>query len=129
MLRVVARHADVCSPMIDISEAKAKVQVLGRELGRDTSAIRWTGGGSLFLHDDPGVERMAIRYAVEQYGGTEESIRAGGLFGNTETVRERVRQQIADGCDQIIVFQLPRVHMKSLMRFSEEVIPVFRSSH
>jgi hypothetical protein len=30
------------------------------------------------------------------------------------------------GADEINVFQLPRVHTKSLLRFSEEVIPQFR---
>lgn len=126
VLRIMASHADIASPMVPVVEAKPKVDAYCRELGRDPAAMRWVGGGSLFLHDDPNVEAMAIRFAMEQYGGTEESIRAGGLFGSTETVRERVRGQIADGCDAIIVFQLPRAHMKSLMRFSDEVIPAFR---
>jgi alkanesulfonate monooxygenase SsuD/methylene tetrahydromethanopterin reductase-like flavin-dependent oxidoreductase (luciferase family) len=126
MLRTIARHADLASPMVPLSEAKAKVSAYCAEIGRDPAEIRWTGGGSLFLHDDPAVERMAISYAIEHYGGTEESTRAGGLFGSTELVRERVRQQIAEGAEEIIVFQLPRVHMKSLMRFSDEVISAFQ---
>jgi alkanesulfonate monooxygenase SsuD/methylene tetrahydromethanopterin reductase-like flavin-dependent oxidoreductase (luciferase family) len=126
MLRTIARYADIASPMVPVAEAKAKVASYCSEIGRDAGEIRWVGGGSLFLHDDPNVEQMAIRYAIEQYGGTEESIRAGGLFGSADTVRQRVGEQIADGCDEIIVFQLPRVHLKSLMRFSDEVIAAFR---
>ncbi len=126
MLKLIAEHADVASPMIPVVDAKAKVDAYCRELGRDSASIRWVGGGSLYLHDDPNVEAMAIRYAIDQYGGTEESVRAGGLFGSAEDVRDGVRRQIADGCDEIIVFQLPRVHMKSLTRFSDEVIPAFR---
>jgi alkanesulfonate monooxygenase SsuD/methylene tetrahydromethanopterin reductase-like flavin-dependent oxidoreductase (luciferase family) len=125
LLRIIAKHADLASPMIPVVEAKPKISAVARELGRDISAMRWQGGGTLFLHDDPGVERMAINYAIEHFGGTEESVRTGGLFGNTETVRQRVREQIADGCTDIIVFQLPRVHMKSLMRFSDDIIPSF----
>jgi hypothetical protein len=45
-----------------------------------------------------------------------------------EAVRAGVRRQIAEGCDEIIVFQLPRVHAKSLVRFSEDVIPHFLSA-
>jgi alkanesulfonate monooxygenase SsuD/methylene tetrahydromethanopterin reductase-like flavin-dependent oxidoreductase (luciferase family) len=125
LLRIIAQHADLASPMIPIAEAKPKIAAACRELNRNIDQIRWTGGGTLFLHDDPNVERMAINYAIEHFGGTEESIRAGGLFGNTDTVRQRVADQIAEGCTDIIVFQLPRVHMKSLMRFSDDIIPSF----
>jgi alkanesulfonate monooxygenase SsuD/methylene tetrahydromethanopterin reductase-like flavin-dependent oxidoreductase (luciferase family) len=125
MLRVIAKHADLASVMVPLAGAKPKIAAACRELGRSIDDIRWTGGGSLFLHDDPQVEQMAIRYAIEHYGGTEESIRAGGLFGNTDAVRQRVADQIAEGCTDIIVFQLPRVHMKSLARFSDDIIPAF----
>ena len=125
VLRTVARHAAIASPMIPITEARPKVEAFCAELGRDPGEIRWVGGGSLFLHGDPRVEQQAIAYAMEQYGGSEEDIRAGGLFGSSEAVREGVRRQIADGASDIIVFQLPHVHMKSLLRFSDEVIPAF----
>lgn len=132
MLRVMAKHADIISPMTDpllpIGEARTKISALCREFGREFDALRWTGGGSLFLHDDPAVERMAIDYAIEHFGGTEDSIRAGGLFGNLDTVRQRVRDQLAEGCTDVVVFQLPHIHMKSLTRFSDEVIPEFTGS-
>jgi alkanesulfonate monooxygenase SsuD/methylene tetrahydromethanopterin reductase-like flavin-dependent oxidoreductase (luciferase family) len=125
MLRTIAKHADIASPMIPLPEARAKVAAMCAEIGRDPDEIRWTGGGSLFLHDDPGVEQSAVAYAIEHYGGTEADIRAGGLFGSTEAVRDGVRRQIAEGADEIIVFQLPRVHIRSLIRFSDEVISAF----
>jgi alkanesulfonate monooxygenase SsuD/methylene tetrahydromethanopterin reductase-like flavin-dependent oxidoreductase (luciferase family) len=66
-----------------------------------------------------------MEFALQEYGGTEESIR-NGLFGSAADVRAGVERQVAAGATEIIVFQLPRLHPKSLARFSEEVIPAFR---
>ena len=125
MLRVIAKHANTASPMIEIGDAKSKVDADCHELGRDPREIRWEGGGQLFLHDDPLVQERAVRWAREQYGQTEEQIRSS-LFGSLEDVHMAVRRQADAGAEQINVFQLPRVHAKSLFRFSEEVIPQFR---
>jgi alkanesulfonate monooxygenase SsuD/methylene tetrahydromethanopterin reductase-like flavin-dependent oxidoreductase (luciferase family) len=125
MLRAIAKYADLASPMIDLAEAKKKVDSYCGELGRNPAEIRWTGGGMLFLHDDPRVQQQAVDFALKTWGGTEESIRAG-LFGSAQDVRDAVARQIAAGAGEVIVFQLPRVHMKSLLRFSDEVIPAFQ---
>jgi alkanesulfonate monooxygenase SsuD/methylene tetrahydromethanopterin reductase-like flavin-dependent oxidoreductase (luciferase family) len=125
MLRLVAAHADAASPMIAIKNAKAKVDGYCHEIGRDPAGIRWAGGGSLFMHDDPATTQRAITWAAQQYNQTEDEVRAGGLFGTADDVRDGVRQQIADGADDIIVFQLPRVYTKSLIKFSDEVISAF----
>jgi alkanesulfonate monooxygenase SsuD/methylene tetrahydromethanopterin reductase-like flavin-dependent oxidoreductase (luciferase family) len=125
MLRVMAKHADVVSPMIGMSEAKPKVEAYARELGRDPSAIQWEGGDSFFLHDDPDVIDRVVRFAMEQYSQTEQQVRAG-MFGSVDDVRAAVRRQVDEGADRINVFQLPRVHTESLLRFSDEVIPQFR---
>ncbi len=124
-LRVIAKYADVATPMIPLAEARAKVEAYCREIGRDPSEIRWSGGGPLFLHDDPAVQQRAIDYAEKQYGTPEEEMRRG-LFGSAADVRAGVQRQIDEGYDDIVVFQLPRVHPQSIERFSEEVIPAFR---
>lgn len=125
MLRVIAKHADTVSPMIDMSAAKLKIDAYCREIGRDPGALRWEGGGQLFLNDDLLIQERAVRWAMEQYSQTEEEMR-GQFFGSLEQVRARVQQQADAGADEINVFQLPRIHTKSLLRFSEEVIPQFR---
>jgi alkanesulfonate monooxygenase SsuD/methylene tetrahydromethanopterin reductase-like flavin-dependent oxidoreductase (luciferase family) len=125
MLRVIARHADMASPMIDLREAKTKVEAYCREIGRDPATLRWEGGGQLFLHDDPAVQDRAVRWAMEQYTQSEEEIRQQ-FFGSVDAVRARVREQADQGADEINLFQLPRIHIKSLLRFSEQVIPEFR---
>jgi alkanesulfonate monooxygenase SsuD/methylene tetrahydromethanopterin reductase-like flavin-dependent oxidoreductase (luciferase family) len=125
MLRAIARHADLASPMIDVAEAKTKVEAYCREIGRDPGEIRWTGGDNLFLHDDPEVQQKAMEFALREYGGTEEQIRRG-LFGSAADVRAGVQRQIDAGVEEMIVFQLPRMHARSLLRFSDEVIPAFR---
>jgi alkanesulfonate monooxygenase SsuD/methylene tetrahydromethanopterin reductase-like flavin-dependent oxidoreductase (luciferase family) len=125
MLRVMAKHADMVSPMIPIPEARPKIEAYAREFGRDPSWLKWEGGGSLFLHDDPLVVERVLRFAMEQYSQTEDQVRAG-LFGSVDDVRASVRRQVDEGADEINLFQLPRVHIQSLLRFSEEVIPHFR---
>jgi alkanesulfonate monooxygenase SsuD/methylene tetrahydromethanopterin reductase-like flavin-dependent oxidoreductase (luciferase family) len=122
MLRIMAKHADVLSPMIDMTEARSKVEACCREIGRNPEELRWEGGGQLFLNDDPLVQERAVQWAMAQYNQTEEEIR-GQLFGSLEDVRARVGEQMDAGADEINVFQLPRVHVKSLLRFSEQVIP------
>jgi alkanesulfonate monooxygenase SsuD/methylene tetrahydromethanopterin reductase-like flavin-dependent oxidoreductase (luciferase family) len=125
-LRVIARHAAIASPMLPLPEAKTKVAAYCAETGRDPGEIRWAGGGSLFLHDDPTIVEQALRWAVQTYGEAEEGqILRDGLFGSAERVRASVRRQIAEGATEVIVFQLPRVHMKSLMRFSDDIVPAF----
>jgi alkanesulfonate monooxygenase SsuD/methylene tetrahydromethanopterin reductase-like flavin-dependent oxidoreductase (luciferase family) len=126
MMRVMAKHADKVSPMIEGRVAKAKVDAVCAEIGRDPGELVWTGGGHLFLHDDPALKRRALEWAMQQYGQTEEETLRGALWGSVEEVREGVRRQIDDGVQEIYVFQLPRVHYKSLARFSDEVIPHFR---
>jgi alkanesulfonate monooxygenase SsuD/methylene tetrahydromethanopterin reductase-like flavin-dependent oxidoreductase (luciferase family) len=127
LLRIIAEHADIASPMIPLPEARAKVTAYARQFGRDPSAIRWVGGGSMFMHDDPAVVERALKWAVETYGEAEEGqILRDGLFGSADAITASLRRQIADGADEIIVFQLPRAHPKSIMRFSDEVIPAFR---
>ena len=123
-LRVIAKYADIASPMIPVPDARAKVESFCREIGRDPAEIRWCGGGALFLNDDLGVQRRAVEFAQSQYGTSEEETRRG-LFGSAADVRAAVSRQIDDGCEEILVFQLPRVHAASLLRFSNEVIPEF----
>jgi alkanesulfonate monooxygenase SsuD/methylene tetrahydromethanopterin reductase-like flavin-dependent oxidoreductase (luciferase family) len=124
MLRTIAKYADLASPMIPLPEAKSKVAAYCREFGRVPGAIRWTGGGSLFLHDDPQVIEQAVRFAMQQYNASEDEIRKS-LFGNVDDVRNGIQRQVGDGVEEAHVFQLPRVHVKSLIRFSDEVIPAF----
>ena len=71
------------------------------------------------------MQRRAAEIGAELYAdqGTLEDVMAGDLFGSLEKVTAGVRRQIESGMDEIIVFQLPRVHLKSLLRFSDEVIP------
>ena len=113
------------SPMIPIAEARPKIEAYARALGRDPSRLRWEGGGPFFLHDDPLVVERVLRLAMEQYSQTEAEVRAG-LFGSVDDVRGAVRRQVDEGAGEINLFQLPRVHIPSLLRFSEEVIPQFR---
>ncbi len=125
MLRTMARHADAVNPMIDFPEARERIARLCRECGRDPTALRWTQEIQLFLNDDPAMQARAIEWAARQYGMSEPRIRETSLFGSLEQVREAVERQRAFGVQELYLFQLPRVHRKSLLRFSEEIIPGF----
>jgi alkanesulfonate monooxygenase SsuD/methylene tetrahydromethanopterin reductase-like flavin-dependent oxidoreductase (luciferase family) len=126
LLRIIAEHADKACPMIDAAEAMAKVAAYCREAGRDPAEIHWTQETPLFLHDDPQVQRRAVEWAIERQGAKEDDVRRNGLFGSTADVAAGVRRLADAGFDEVIVFQLPRVHLKSLRRFSHDVIPAFR---
>jgi alkanesulfonate monooxygenase SsuD/methylene tetrahydromethanopterin reductase-like flavin-dependent oxidoreductase (luciferase family) len=125
MLRSIAKYADKASPMVNAVEAQAKVAEYCAEAGRDPGEIRWVGGGSLFLNDDEAMLKRAAAWAAQQYGQTEEQVRDSGLFGTVDDVKAGVRRQLDEGLDEIIVFQLPTVHLKSLRRYSDEVIGSF----
>ena len=123
-LPVMAKYADVATPMILLADARPKVEAHCREIGRDPSEIRWSGGGMLFLNDDPAVQQRAVEFAKREYGSSEEETRKG-IFGSAADVAAGVQRQIDEGYSEVVVFQLPRVHASSLMRFSDEVIPQF----
>lgn len=122
VFRIAARYADKIHSMSDVVEARKKVERYARDAGRNPDEITWSGGGWLFLNDDPDIQRRALDAAMQQYGESEETIRKGGLFGSLDDVRAGVRRQVEQGIEEIVVFQLPRMHRESLMRFSDEVI-------
>ena len=126
VLRIAARYANKIHSMVNVERARKKVEEYCGEIGRQPDDIGWVGGGWLFLNDDPDVQRRALDAAMQQFGESEETIRSAGLFGSLQEVRAGVRRQIDQGVDEVIVFQLPRVHRTSLLRFSEEVIPGFQ---
>jgi hypothetical protein len=70
------------------------------------------------------MQRIAVEWATKELNVTEEVVRRG-LFGSVEDVRRNVQRSIDDGVEEFMIFQQPRVHEKSLLRFSEEVIPAF----
>ncbi len=125
LLRIIATHADKACPMIDPAAAMAKVGAHCREIQRDPAEIRWTQETPLFLNDDPQMQQRAIDWAMQQQGGTEEDVRRNGLFGSAADVSAAVQRLADAGFDEVVVFQLPRVHLKSLRRFSDSVIPAF----
>lgn len=127
MLRAIAKYADKASPMLDTAEAIRRVAAICAEVGRDPGEIVWSGGGPFFMHDDRRVLDQAVQYSA-QYGNTEEQVRAQPLFGSTDRVAAGARRLIDAGVREIDMFQLPRAHLKSLLRFSDEVIPALRGS-
>jgi alkanesulfonate monooxygenase SsuD/methylene tetrahydromethanopterin reductase-like flavin-dependent oxidoreductase (luciferase family) len=127
MLRAIATYADKASPMLDVGEAIRRVGAICREIGRDPGEITWTGGGPFFMSDDPRILRAAREW-VEQQPGGEQEIGVMPLFGSTEEVIAGVRGLVAVGVREINMFQLPRVHVKSVLRFSDAVIPVFATA-
>lgn len=127
ILRTMAKYADAANPMtmIDLKEAHRKIATYCDEIGRDSSEIRRTIEIQLFLNDNPQMQQRAVQWASEQYNTTEEELRKQ-LFGSLDDVKSGVKRLADAGAQEVMVFQLPRVHAKSALRFSEEVIPAFR---
>jgi alkanesulfonate monooxygenase SsuD/methylene tetrahydromethanopterin reductase-like flavin-dependent oxidoreductase (luciferase family) len=124
MLRIIAKYADASNPMIDVAEAHAKIDAYCGEIGRDPREIRRTNSYPFFMHDDPSVLERAASIAKEQYGASREELDRQ-LFGTTDEVLRRVARARDAGIEELILFQLPRVHLKSLLAFSDEIIPSF----
>jgi len=129
ILRIVARHAGACNVSGDPEQARrqfTRIEELCREYDRDPSAIRRTTELPVLLSDDPAFVRRAMEWWMATYGGTEESVRKTSIVGSASDVKERIEGLADAGMQEIILFQLPRVHLQSLLRFSDEVIPAFR---
>lgn len=126
LLRLTARYGDALNPMIDVRQAFDKVDRYARDAGRGPATIPRTLEVQMFLHDDPDVQRRAIEWASKTYGQSEEEVRRTSLFGSLDDVRAGVQRFADTGVQELYVFQLPAIHAKSLLRFSEEVIPHFQ---
>ena len=129
ILRIVAKHGNACNVSGDPVQARrqfARIEELCREYDRDPSAIRRTTELPVLLSDDPTFVRRAMEWSIATYGGTEESVRKTSIFGSISEVKERIEGLADAGMEEIILFQLPRVHLRSLLRFSDEVIPAYR---
>jgi alkanesulfonate monooxygenase SsuD/methylene tetrahydromethanopterin reductase-like flavin-dependent oxidoreductase (luciferase family) len=124
MLRTMAKYADKANPMIDVAQANAKIDAFCAEIGRDPRTIRRTLETQLFMSEDAAMRERAFAYAKERYGMTEEHLQRD-LFGSAADVRRNLQRYVDAGVEEFMVFQLPRVHEKSLMRFSDEIIPAF----
>ncbi len=128
-LRTVAKYADAANLEGTPDEVRRKYQVLDkhcREVGRDPAAIRRTHEIMLFLNDDPAFQQRIVQELMAaKFRPTEEESRRFVLLGSADGVKASIREFIDAGVQEFIVWQVPRVHLRSLQRFSEEVIPAF----
>lgn len=133
LIRLAARHADAfnraqSTTSLDV-EAGRTMETLdryAREAGRDPRTIRRTVELQMFFHDDPGVQARAIQAAAAGYNMTEDQVLNTSLFGSAQDIRARVERLVEEGVQELYIFQLPHIHRKSLLRFSEEIIPAFQ---
>jgi F420-dependent oxidoreductase-like protein len=128
-LRTVAKYADATNVSGPPDEVRHKFQVLERhcrDIGRDFSSIRRTIQIPLFLSDDPGFQVRVIEGMVAFRGGTEDEARASILLGSPDEVVAQIQTFADAGVQEFILAQFPRFHRDSLLRFSHDVIPVFR---
>jgi F420-dependent oxidoreductase-like protein len=129
-LLTAAKYADASNVQGTPEEVLHKWDVLKghcETVGRDFNAIRRTIQVVLFLTEDPEFQERVIQ-GVKALGraGSDEDARRSVLMGSPEQVVEQIKAFEAVGVQEIILAQFPSVHMKSLVRFSEEVIPAFQ---
>ncbi len=128
-LRTVAKYADAANVSGTPEELKHKFEVLERhcnDVGRDFSTIRRTAQVLLFLNDDPAFQRLVVEGVAATQGVTEDEARRSVLLGSIDDVKAGVQSFIDAGVQEFTVAQFPRLHQKSLLQFSEEVIPAFQ---
>ena len=129
-LLTAAKYADASNVQGTPEEVLHKWDVLKshcESVGRDFNAIRRTIQTVLFLTEDPEFQQRVIQGVKSMRGASsDEEARRSVLMGSSEQVVEQIKAFEAVGVQEIILAQFPSVHMKSLVRFSEEVIPAFQ---
>ena len=128
-LRTVAKYADAANVSGTPEQLKHKFEVLERhckDVGRDFSTIRRTAQVLLFLNDDPAFKRLVIEGVAATQGVSEDEARRSVLLGSIDEVKAGVQSFIDAGVQEFTIAQFPRLHQKSLLRFSQEVIPAFQ---
>ncbi|MDO8615598.1 MAG: LLM class F420-dependent oxidoreductase [Dehalococcoidia bacterium] len=128
-LRTVAKYADATNVQGTPEEVARKFQVLEghcKEIGRDFGSIRRTIQVPLFLTEDAAFRQRVLQGMSAATGRPPEEAARGLLIGSVDEIKERVREFVAAGVQEFMLAQWPRIHMESLRRFSEEVIPEFK---
>lgn len=125
IIRAAVVDADAINPMINMRDAVTLIEQYARDAGRRPASIRRSLEVQFFMNDDPAMQRRALDWAKQQHQQDEDSVRRQSLFGSADEVRDSVRRHLDAGAQELYLFQLPRVHLKSLLRFSDEIIPEF----
>lgn len=128
-LRTVARYADASNVQGTPDDVAHKFSVLDqhcKDVGRDPSSIRRTIQAVLFLTEDEALQQRVIQGMKALRDVSDEDARKMVLMGSPAEVIDQIKAYEAVGVQEIMVAQFPAVHRKSLLRFSEEVIPAFR---
>jgi F420-dependent oxidoreductase-like protein len=128
-LRTVASYADASNVQGTPDDVAHKFSVLDqhcKDVGRDPSTIRRTIQAVLFLTEDEALQQRVIQGMKALRDVSDEDARKMVLMGSPAEVIDQIKAYEAAGVQEIMVAQFPAVHRKSLLRFSEEVIPAFK---
>ena len=127
-LRIVAKYADIANVSGTPEEVAHKWKVLDehcRSVGRDPGSIRRTIQAPLWLTDDDAFKQRVAQGMAAASGKSPEEATRSVLLGNVDEVRQQVQAYKDAGVEEIYCAQWPRIHMESLHKFSEKVIPEF----
>jgi alkanesulfonate monooxygenase SsuD/methylene tetrahydromethanopterin reductase-like flavin-dependent oxidoreductase (luciferase family) len=110
-LKLVARHADACNMLAGPDVLARKYAVIDAHceaLGRDPSEIRRTALTTCLIADTDAAAQAAFPDAgAALFDG---DVRAYGLIGAPDTIRERIDAYAAAGVDELIVgFAMPDI--------------------
>lgn len=124
-LRTAARYGDATNVSGTPEEVRHKHEVLKRhceDAGRDATKIRRTVMSPLLFSDDAEMQRRFVQGMAAFRGGSEDDARRAVLMGSAGEMKTQIQAWAEVGVDEVIVSQFPRLHLESLLRFSEEVI-------
>lgn len=127
-LRTVAQYADASNVQGTPGDVAHKLTVLDehcKAIGRDPSTIRRTIQAVLFLTEDEAFQARVIQGMKALRDVSDEDARKMVLMGSPAEVIDQIHTYEAAGVQEIMLAQFPSTHRKSLLRFSEEVIPAF----
>jgi F420-dependent oxidoreductase-like protein len=128
-LRTVAKYADAANVSGTPEQIQHKFAVLEahcKDVGRDYSTIRRTAQVMLFLSDNPAWQQRVVEGVAAARGLSKDDARRSVLLGSVDDVKAGVQSFVDAGVQEFTLAQFPSLHRKSLLRFSEEVVPAFR---
>lgn len=134
VLRVVAKHADICNIGFDLSVAdwntqRERLERYRQESGRDASALALSHNATVLLgRDQDGVERHLQAWAAARELPVEKARAqlATALVGTSEEVISRLRGLEQAGVSWVFLLFQDLPGLDSVRLFAEAVLPVFQ---
>ena len=131
LLRLAAKHADIWNNLAaNQGQLAWKIDLLRShcaDVGRDFGSLTISQQTLVVLGEDEADGRAKLDKAGRLYGGHMGDIEGAGIWGSPEQVIDRIRSHVELGVSLFVIEFFGKDIRESARRFSEQVLPAFRS--